>query len=84
MIKSNLGLNTNKIYSLDDWKSEWKQISDKYEIIDGLGWGTYGDVVIATEIKTGRKVAIKKISNLFNDLQETKNILRRNFFIKNN
>jgi len=53
----------------------WK-ICDKYEIIKQIGVGSYGCVVQAKDKQTGKKVAIKRISQIFDDLIDGKRILR--------
>ena len=55
---------------------EWGPILSKYTPVKVLGSGSYGKVIEATEIKTKRKVAIKRIDSLFEDLIDTKRILR--------
>lgn len=41
-----------------------------------LGAGAYGTVISVMDVKTNRKVAIKKITNVFRDLTDAKRILR--------
>ena len=55
---------------------EWGPILDKYEPIKILGSGSYGKVVEAIDKITKKKVAIKKINELFIDLIDTKRVLR--------
>ena len=55
---------------------EWSPILDKYEPIRVLGSGSYGQVIEAINRLTQQKVAIKRVSNLFEDLIDTKRILR--------
>ena len=55
---------------------EWKPILDKYEPIKVLGSGSYGQVIEAMNKTTKRKVAIKRVTCLFEDLIDTKRILR--------
>jgi hypothetical protein len=40
------------------------------------GWGTYGIVAEGRNTKTGKKVAIKRVHRVFNNLGDTKRILR--------
>ncbi|GAB5373044.1 hypothetical protein AAMO2058_001716300 [Amorphochlora amoebiformis] len=47
-----------------------------YELIKPIGQGAYGVVCSAKEVKTGQKVAIKKITKAFNNITETKRTLR--------
>ena len=55
---------------------DWKPILEKYEPLKVLGSGSYGHVIEAYEKGTKRKVAIKRINSLFEDLIDTKRILR--------
>ena len=55
---------------------EWGPILDKYEPIKVLGAGSYGKVIEAIDKTTKKKVAIKKVNELFLDLIDTKRILR--------
>ena len=55
---------------------EWKPILDKYEPIKVLGSGSYGQVIEAMNKTTKKKVAIKRVTCLFEDLIDTKRILR--------
>ena len=54
---------------------DWDVGSD-YEIQKQLGSGAYGYVVEAIQKSTGKKVAIKKIKELFDDIIDAKRILR--------
>lgn len=51
-------------------------IDKRYELIDVLGMGAYGLVVSAKDRETGEKVAIKRISDLFESVGDGKRILR--------
>lgn len=51
-------------------------VDDRYEYIKKIGHGAYGVVVAAQDKVLGIKVAIKKISNAFEDLVDAKRILR--------
>jgi mitogen-activated protein kinase 1/3 len=55
---------------------EWGPILDRYEPIKILGSGSYGKVAEAIDKITKKKVAIKKINELFVDLIDTKRVLR--------
>lgn len=48
----------------------------KYKLIKPIGHGAYGVVVSARDEDSGRKVAIKKVANAFEDLVDAKRILR--------
>lgn len=56
--------------------AEWGPILDNYEPVKVLGSGSYGKVIEALDRKTKAKVAIKKINYLFEDIVDTKRILR--------
>ncbi|TMW58129.1 hypothetical protein Poli38472_011717 [Pythium oligandrum] len=51
-------------------------VPKKYQQIKVVGSGTYGEVIAASDTETGATVAIKKITNAFMDLPDTKRILR--------
>jgi mitogen-activated protein kinase 1/3 len=48
----------------------------KYEYIKQIGIGAYGIVISCLDTNTGEKVAIKKITNAFEDLIDAKRIYR--------
>ena len=51
-------------------------VDDRYEYIKQIGHGAYGVVCSAFDRRTNRKVAIKKVTNAFQDLVDAKRILR--------
>ncbi len=51
-------------------------VDDRYEYIKLVGHGAYGVVCSALDKRTNRKVAIKKVTNAFQDLVDAKRILR--------
>jgi mitogen-activated protein kinase 1/3 len=51
-------------------------VDDYYEYIKKVGHGAYGVVISALDHRTNTKVAIKKITNAFEDLIDAKRILR--------
>eukprot|EP00826_Nyctotherus_ovalis_P018924 TRINITY_DN1574_c0_g5_i1.p1 TRINITY_DN1574_c0_g5~~TRINITY_DN1574_c0_g5_i1.p1 ORF type:complete len:339 (-),score=53.14 TRINITY_DN1574_c0_g5_i1:44-955(-) len=55
--------------------SDW-EIGEDYEIVKIIGKGSYGDVAEAVHKLTKRKVAIKRIFRLFDDLVDCKRIVR--------
>lgn len=72
MAENKQALNLSKLpKNFDSWHCQ-----DKYEIIKQIGVGSYGSVVQAKDKKTGKKVAIKRISQIFDDLVDGKRILR--------
>lgn len=48
----------------------------KYKILKPIGVGAYGVVAAAIDMETGRKVAIKKISGVFDNFTDAKRIIR--------
>ncbi|CAH0479385.1 unnamed protein product [Peronospora belbahrii] len=57
-------------------------VPKKYQLIKVVGAGTYGEVVAASDVESGTTVAIKKITNAFQDLPDTKRILRELFLLR--
>ena len=55
---------------------EWGPILDKYEPVQVLGAGSYGKVIEAIDKSTKKKVAIKKVNELFADIIDSKRVLR--------
>ena len=51
-------------------------VGDGYLLRKEVGKGSYGHVVLARHISTGRNVAIKKVSNVFKNNQDAKRLLR--------
>lgn len=51
-------------------------VPKKYQMIKAVGAGTYGEVIAASDVESGTTVAIKKIANAFQDLPDTRRILR--------
>ena len=57
------------------WRTDFV-IDDKYIPIKAVGKGAYGVVCSAKNHKTGEKVAIKKITNAFENLVDARRTLR--------
>lgn len=55
--------------------AEW-EVGNNYECEKIIGVGSYGSVCRATQRSTGRKVAIKRMQNIFEDEVDCKRILR--------
>jgi mitogen-activated protein kinase 1/3 len=55
--------------------ADW-DVGSNYECEKLLGTGSYGSVCMATQKSTGKKVAIKKMENIFEDEIDCKRILR--------
>lgn len=56
-------------------KKEW-DVGNDFQIVKQMGSGSYGKVCEAIHVPTKRKIAIKKILNLFEDAVDTKRLLR--------
>ena len=67
-----------------DFKSKFAdwEIGEDYEITKIIGKGSYGDVAEAIHKKTGKKVAIKRIYRVFEDLVDCKRIVREITILK--
>lgn len=52
------------------------QIDERFELVRLLGKGSYGAVAEATDLATGKRVAIKQIRNVFDVLENAKRIFR--------
>lgn len=57
------------------WRTDFT-IDEKYVPIKAVGKGAYGVVCSAKDFVTGEKVAIKKITNAFENLTDARRILR--------
>jgi serine/threonine protein kinase len=57
-------------------QKEWEGVGKDYQIKKVIGWGSYGKVAEAVHLPSGRRVAIKKMLNLFEDVVDTKRLLR--------
>jgi mitogen-activated protein kinase 1/3 len=67
-MKKRASLNMNKF---SDWEVGTDYVCEKL-----LGTGSYGSVALATQTSTGKKVAIKRMENIFEDEIDCKRILR--------
>jgi mitogen-activated protein kinase 1/3 len=56
--------------------NEWRIVLDTFDPIKVLGTGSYGYVIEAENKSTKKRVAIKRVTCLFEDLIDTKRILR--------
>ena len=66
-----LGGSAKKNEKFKDWKVGQKYLLEKF-----LGQGSYGQVVQAVQLTTGKRVAIKRMINLFEDATDCKRMLR--------
>jgi serine/threonine protein kinase len=48
------------------------RVGQDYQLIKEIGSGSYGDVVLAIHNSTGKRVAIKKIDELFTYVSDAK------------
>lgn len=51
-------------------------VGNEYQLIKEIGFGSYGEVVLAIHRPTGKRVAIKKINELFTYVSDAKRQLR--------
>jgi serine/threonine protein kinase len=63
------------------WRTDF-EIEDKYEPIKAVGKGAYGVVCSARNKETGEKVAIKKITNAFENLIDARRTLREMMLLR--
>ena len=52
------------------------KVGQSYTLIKEIGSGSFGDVVLAVHRVTGKRVAIKKIEELFTYVADAKRMLR--------
>jgi len=64
-----------KLTSLPKSFQDW-DVGNNYEIVKQVGSGSYGYVVQAIQKSTGKKVAIKRLNKIFEDVIDCKRILR--------
>ncbi len=50
--------------------NEHADVPSRYQVIKRLGEGSFGFVVAAKDKQTGKRIAIKKIKDAFNDEQD--------------
>lgn len=51
-------------------------VDERYRVLKPIGIGAYGVVISAFDTLSNRKVALKKVSNVFEDLTDAKRVLR--------
>mmetsp|Transcript_2752 Transcript_2752/g.2397 ORF Transcript_2752/g.2397 Transcript_2752/m.2397 type:complete len:443 (+) Transcript_2752:63-1391(+) len=69
------GKNIPKLSTLPKSFQDW-DLTSNYEIVKQIGSGSYGYVVEAIQKSTGKKVAIKRLNKIFEDVVDCKRILR--------
>lgn len=52
------------------------RVDSRYSYVKTLGCGAYGVVCAANDAVTGKKMAVKKVSGVFDDLTDAKRIIR--------
>ncbi len=57
-------------------------LGSEFQLLSQLGAGTYGTVIEAVHIASGKKCAIKKIFNAFANKQQAKRVLREVAILK--
>jgi len=67
--------NARKGLKIGNQFTDW-EVNGKYTVEKVVGSGSYGQVAKAKCVKTGQKVAIKKMDNIFDDEIDCKRILR--------
>lgn len=78
--KEKIGGGRKKL-SMSNKFTEW-EIGKDYECVKMLGSGSYGQVCSAIQKSTGNKVAIKRMTNIFDDEIDCKRILREIYLLK--
>lgn len=61
----------------------WQHVSDRYQILKVLGKGSYGQVVSAVDTTTGQKVAIKRMTDVFDDVTDARRAFREMHILRN-
>ena len=61
---------------MESCPSIWTYIDDQFEIINKIGQGSFGVVMEAKHVKTGKIYAIKLISDVSFSAYETKKVCR--------
>jgi mitogen-activated protein kinase 1/3 len=59
-----------------DYHLHQNNLFSRYKLLNKVGSGAYGFVVAADDVLTGKKVAIKKVANAFEDMVDAKRMLR--------
>ena len=54
----------------------WRYVTKEYKILELLGEGSFGQVVRAQHLQSGKTFAIKLVRNIFDSLYECKKVLR--------
>lgn len=56
--------------------AEWNFVTCDYKLMKYLGEGSFGQVIKAQNLHTGKIVAIKFINNIFRDVYHAKKVVR--------
>jgi mitogen-activated protein kinase 1/3 len=62
--------------------ANWK-VGDDYQLIKIIGQGSYGSVAESVHVPSGRKVAIKRMDDLFGDEEDCKKMIREMQLLRN-
>ena len=62
--------------------AKWKVCSD-YNLVKIIGQGSYGSVAESIHIPSGRKVAIRRMDDLFGDEEDCKKMIREMQLLRN-
>jgi len=65
------------MYMFKNW-----HVGDRYKLVKILGHGSYGQVAEGIDVRSGEKVAIKRINSVFDQEIDTKRILREVFILR--
>lgn len=65
-----------KVYTFRNFEEFPFEVDEEYELDTIKGWGTYSTVCSGTNTTTGQLVAIKRVHKVFEDLGDTRRILR--------
>lgn len=64
------------VYTFEAFSDSPFVVDAEYELEAIKGWGTYGLVASGKHLPTGQQIAVKRVCKVFNNLGDTKRILR--------
>lgn len=74
--------NKKRTYNSYDFYGIRFNLLSNYLPLKPIGCGAFGAVISGVEVTTGKKVAIKKVKNAFEDLNDTKRLIREVMLMK--
>ena len=74
--KSKVPINRANSHIVSKTESVWDHVTSKYQLLEKLGQGTYGQVRKVKHIASGKIYAIKLIENCFNDEYSARKAVR--------